>query len=135
MAQMVTGCAGADGEKEGAWVTIQLWVKQLQQRREKGERDCMQAMLQDRRGKVRKERQQRELEKQEQELQRLEEKEGRQREEEQRREEPEEEEDCREATVQLTSFGLGSTALKHRERNRQFSTHKRSVRVVHKGDD
>ena len=47
----------------------------------------------------------------------------------------EEEEDRREATVQLTSFGLGSTALKHRERDRQFSTHKRSVRVVHKGDD
>jgi hypothetical protein len=47
----------------------------------------------------------------------------------------EEEEDRREATVQLTSFGLGSTAHKHRKRNRQFSTHKRSVRVVYKGDD
>ena len=29
--------------------------------------------------------------------------------------EEEEEEDRREATVQLTSFGLGSTALKHRQ--------------------
>jgi hypothetical protein len=84
---MVTGCAGADGEKEDAWVMIQLWVRQLQQQREKGERDCVQAMLQDRRGKVRKERQQLEREKQEQERQRLEEEEGRQREEEQRREE------------------------------------------------
>jgi hypothetical protein len=64
---MVTGCAGADGEKEGARVTIQLWVRQLQQRREKGERDCVQAMLQDRRGKVQKERQRREREKQEEE--------------------------------------------------------------------